>query len=51
MIKFGRVLTNKSFNLPALAIANFNLANHNSMLMGAAIKSTNPGVAMRLFSR
>lgn len=51
MIKFGRVLTSKGFNLPALAIANYNLANHNTMLMGAAFKTTNPGVAMRLFSK
>ena len=51
MIKFGRVFQSKGFNLPIVAIANFNLATYNPMLTGAAFRTTNNGFSKRNFAK
>jgi hypothetical protein len=51
MIKFGRVFQSKGFNMPLVAIANFNLATYNTMLNGAVFKTTNNGISKRHFAK
>ena len=51
MIKFGRVFQSKGFNLPMVAIANFNLATYNPMFTGAAFRTTNNGFSKRNFAK